>query len=389
MTLPTLNRISLVLAVVGLFIAGTLSLGHILEVVVPCGLQKGCDIVTTSPFAKWFGLPVAYFGFASYALLAGMAFMRMRGGADARSLIGWGLSLSSLGLAGSVWLMYISFGVLRALCPWCLASAITMALVFAVHVLMWRAPEEEPLQDASPVNFGLSLGLPILLLLGLGYQAMTLPNQAKIPGAAKAATPDNIAKVLAEPLNAKGPKDADVTVVEFLDFFCPACRSSYPEVMRLARQMPTVRFAYRHYPLYQKQGHENALLASILSEYAAEKGKFWEFIEGVMQGNPEDYATSDPLFRILTQLGLDAEDARKRAPMEDDPIFSRVYSDLELANQIGIAVTPTFYVIAKGLPPKIVGFQELEPLLNQPEYQALIVKPSGDGPLAPMSPDGP
>jgi protein-disulfide isomerase len=388
-TLPTLNRISLVLAVLGMFVAGTLSLGHILQVVVPCGLQRGCDIVTNSPYAKWFDLPVAYFGFVAYGLLAGVAIVRMRGGSLAKSLIGWGLSLSSLGLLGSAWLMYISFGVLKALCPWCLASAITMALIFAVHVLMWRAPDDQPLQDSSPMNFGLTLGLPILLVLGLGYQAMTLPNQAKIPGAAKATMPDNIAKVVAEPLNAKGPKDADVTVVEFLDFFCPACRSSYPEVMRLAQQMPTVRFAYRHFPLYQKQGHENALLASILSEYAAEKGKFWEFVDRVMQGNPEDYATSDRLFRILTQLGLDAEDARKRAPVENDPIFSRVYADLELANQIGIAVTPTFYVIAKGLPPRIVSFPELEPLLNQPEYQALIVKPSGEGPLAPRSPDGP
>ncbi len=386
-----LNRVAIILSFLGLFVAGTLSLSHVLKVSVPCGVNSGCDRVTTSAAAFWGPVPVAYFGFAAYAVLAILAVVRAnKPVAEAQGLVKPGLAISLLGVLASGYFTYVALFQIKATCHWCLSSAAIMVLLALVHYVLTLtvtiSPQEQ--RTSGGMDFGLSLGSMLAVAFGLLVQASIMKTGPKIVADADRAVSSEIqARILAKPLNAFGPEDAPVTIVEFLDFYCPACRGSYTKVMDIAQKTPAMRVAYRHYPLYMKQGHENSLLASVLSELAAEKGKFWEFIDLVMTADVAELADSNKLFELYKKLGLDPEEARKRAPNDKDPAFERVYADIETANKAGLNLTPTFYVFAKGLPTKVVNGEELEPLLQTKEYQVLLHPAPPTGPLAPKPAD--
>jgi len=74
----------------------------------------------------------------------------------------------------------------------------------------------------------------------------------------------------------KGNPDAQVVLIEYSDFQCPACRAYIPIITSLIEQFPDdLVVVYRHFPL--QSVHANARAAAEASEAAAKQGKFWEF----------------------------------------------------------------------------------------------------------------
>ena len=66
--------------------------------------------------------------------------------------------------------------------------------------------------------------------------------------------------------------NSDVTLVEFLDFECEACRAAFPMVEQLrAEYGDRVNFVVRYFPI---QSHFNAERAARAVEAAAQQGKF-------------------------------------------------------------------------------------------------------------------
>ncbi len=47
----------------------------------------------------------------------------------------------------------------------------------------------------------------------------------------------------------RGPKDAPVTIVEFGDLQCPACKAAQPAIEGLVKAEPNARFVFQNYPL--------------------------------------------------------------------------------------------------------------------------------------------
>ncbi|MFX8723702.1 vitamin K epoxide reductase family protein, partial [Acinetobacter baumannii] len=71
----------LVLSFIGIFIAGTLSLGKFLNAIPPCGAgSSGCLKVETDPSSNWGPIPVAYVGLLAYITFAGLAIIRQQKG---------------------------------------------------------------------------------------------------------------------------------------------------------------------------------------------------------------------------------------------------------------------------------------------------------------------
>jgi protein-disulfide isomerase len=80
----------------------------------------------------------------------------------------------------------------------------------------------------------------------------------------------------------RGPADAWVTVVEFADFQCPACRYAEPTIEALATEYGSnVRLVFKHYPLRM---HAWADDVAVASQCAHEQGRFWEFHDRVFAG---------------------------------------------------------------------------------------------------------
>lgn len=138
------------LALVGLLVATYLwlyKLGAIGE--LKCGTGS-CEYVQTSRYAELLGLPVAFYGVVGYAALfgLGLAGLRPRCAGD-RRVARWLAGLASLGFAFTLYLTYVELFVLRAICRWCVASAVVMTAIWAVAVADLRRDGGRP-PPASP-----------------------------------------------------------------------------------------------------------------------------------------------------------------------------------------------------------------------------------------------
>ena len=122
----------LALVLVGVTIAGYLAYVSLVGIDPACGgLQSDCHTVHTSRYVRIGGvLPIALLGLIFYLALLGLWWW---GGWTQGPFAGWTpLAFFELALAGvlfSAYLTYLETFVLRAMCPWCVGSAVTATVM--------------------------------------------------------------------------------------------------------------------------------------------------------------------------------------------------------------------------------------------------------------------
>lgn len=137
----------------------------------------------------------------------------------------------------------------------------------------------------------------------------------------------------------RGPPDAPVLLVEFLDFECPYCRAAAPVIRDLLAEFPKeLRVAFRHFPASPSM-HPNALPAALAAECARRQGRFWEMADRLMASALDD-ETLRRHAREIGDLDLDAWDRCR----DSEDARARVQGDLDLGRSHGVDVTPTFVV---------------------------------------------
>ncbi len=148
----------------------------------------------------------------------------------------------------------------------------------------------------------------------------------------------------------RGSVDAPVTIIEYSDFQCPACALYYPLIEKLLNESTTtVRFVYRHFPLYPLP-HKNALIAAEASEAAAVQGKFWEMYQLIFENQEswENLPNPQGVFEgYAERIGINSEAFKK--DMTSDAVKKRVQTDRDEAIFLGVNSTPTFFVNGKAI----------------------------------------
>ncbi len=125
-----------ILALLGLGVALYMTYVETQNAVAVCGPIGDCNAVQSSPFATLFGvLPVGLFGALGYVgILVAWAANRFGPPALARlagpALLGMGL----FGVIFSIYLTYLELFIIKAVCIWCLSSAVLIALVLLLAV---------------------------------------------------------------------------------------------------------------------------------------------------------------------------------------------------------------------------------------------------------------
>jgi protein-disulfide isomerase len=156
-----------------------------------------------------------------------------------------------------------------------------------------------------------------------------------------------------------GRADARVTVVEFFDPACEACRAFYPVVKEILAAHPQdVRLVMRYAPL-----HEGSDEAVRILEAARRQQKFEPVLEALLNGQPEWAVHGAPdlekAWTIAASAGLDVERAKRDAKLpEIEAVLRQDIADIEAAN---IRRTPTFFV--NGKPLTEFGVQQLYDLV--------------------------
>lgn len=366
-----LNRFLLLLSAAGIFVAGSLSYSYINKLTIACGPSSGCDKLAQLPEAQWFGIPVPVFGLVGYVLLFSLAAIRLFvPAAVGRKLVLVGTVVAGIGGVTSLYLMNLLYNVLRLDCPWCLTSASIMILTFITYGFLaseeWKLPGELQLDHAW-------VGACLVIAIGAtGVYTTTVRGSMKQVAAVKAEG-ITVQTVASRPEYFSGDPNAPVVVVEFADFYCPACRASAHRIGDILVAYPkNVAVAYRHLPYYKNEGHEMSLPAAIAAEIAADSDKFWEFIHAIFGPEGEDVKTFAGLEEILVKVGVDREVARKRLADTNDPAIDRVSQSLAISQKAGIGQTPSFLVFVKGRPPVIASLESLNDVLASPEVQQVI-----------------
>ena len=152
-----------------------------------------------------------------------------------------------------------------------------------------------------------------------------------------------------------GSDSARVTVVEFSDFECPACKAAEPEVENLISQYKDqILFVDRNFPL---PAHQYAFTAAAAAEAAGLQMKYWDYHNELFRISPD--LTRDNLIGLAHKLNLDV--SKFAADMDSDAVRQRVLDDQADGNKAGVNATPTFFVNGK----KIVGASGLEAAIAQ------------------------
>ena len=133
------------LALAGIFIGLYLTLyklGIIGELTCSVG---SCETVNTSKWAVFLGFPVAAWGVFFYVAVFVLALAGTSERLEETKAISLLLALwSTVGLLFSGWLTYLELAVIKAICIWCVVSALLVTAIFALSVADLREKSRAP-----------------------------------------------------------------------------------------------------------------------------------------------------------------------------------------------------------------------------------------------------
>lgn len=175
----------------------------------------------------------------------------------------------------------------------------------------------------------------------------------------------------------KGGARAGVTLIEYGDFQCPACRSYASVVKQLQEMFPDeLRIIYRHFPLTQI--HRHALPAARAAEAAGAQGKFWEMHDLLFekQGLWSNESRVDEIFLDYAK-SLELDEDKFKADYDSPAVRDRIQAQLTGANALGLNSTPSF----------LLNGQKLQNPRSFDEFKTLIEAAVKDAPLPALQPD--
>ena len=206
---------------------------------------------------------------------------------------------------------------------------------------------------------GTALLLVIATAVGAGiYLKSKKEADAKV-AAAKPAQPTSV--YVRPHSHTKGPSDAKVTIVEFLDPECETCRLMYPVVKHLLTEYDgKIRVVVRYMPF-----HQNSMLAIAALEAAAEQGKYWELLEALFARQPEwgdhHHPKPDLIPVIARDVGLDM--TRFDKDIQSTANKQKAEVDQADGRTLGVTGTPTFFVNGKML--ERLGYEPLKAAIDE------------------------
>lgn len=382
-----------------------------------------CDAVNRSRWSVLAGLPIASYGILFYLILVGVSALGVFSkGIARRNFDAAILLITAVGAGSSLALFLISKFLIGALCPLCLATYATNALLL---LLAWRTDRELPfltrlrtgvfailssprqlIAPASNSSWMAAIFLAIFLGVAL-VLTFSSPNLAlryvkdqagsePAPGVANNSKERSVTLAIeswkrALPITPaidtgvsddyrKGPADAPIKLVEFSDFECPHCRRLSGELVMLAERYPgKVQLIFRNFPidnscnpLIPSAGHQGACHAALFAVCAGEQGRFWDTADYLfnlpeLELRPSRQQAQAVINNSILRLSLDGDGIQEC--LRSSRPAKVVSADIQAANRAGLKGTPFILIndkpVSAPLPEVIDGiFREI--LGNQP-----------------------
>jgi len=242
--------------------------------------------------------------------------------------------------------------------------------------------EKAPSVAKAKTGPGFYIILALVAIVGVG----ALWYAGVAGGGAPASPPISVADMEAEASGAAGvsmgPEDAPVTIIEFADFRCPACRNFNSQYGRSLRQNyatgddAILRWVAYDFPIFGQV----SWLPALAARCAEDQGRFWQMHDLLYARTEEWYGESNPnaAFIDLAEIvGLDVDAFRQcltERPHLEDIAASRRYGE-----SVGVGATPTIYMNGRPLDMnRYRSYAALEQLVLETAEQARAEEQAGD-----------
>lgn len=155
-----------------------------------------------------------------------------------------------------------------------------------------------------------------------------------------------------------GPKNADVTVIEFFDYHCGYCKKLYPTITQLIKEDKNVRVIFREYPILSEDSVTASRAALAVNRIAPDK--YFAFHGALM--NSQQKFSEDMLLATAEKLGIDPK--KLKDEMDKQVITDMLSQNRNIGQDLGIRGTPAIFVGEKMLP-GAVPYSTLKQIVDQ------------------------
>ncbi len=161
---------------------------------------------------------------------------------------------------------------------------------------------------------------------------------------------DPARKTLEKGINgpARGPKDASVTIIEFGDLQCPACKAAQPAIEGLIAAEPTARFVFQNFPLEMHNwAAKGAAYADCVGHASNEA--FWKFVARTYETQSDITAENadEKLTALADAAGVKGTDI---AACATTPVTkAHVDASIALGKEVNVTGTPTLFINGRSI----------------------------------------
>jgi protein-disulfide isomerase len=169
-----------------------------------------------------------------------------------------------------------------------------------------------------------------------GAAALPLVNQLAFAQQA-AITKDQILNDPDAPIG--GNQKGDVTIVAFLDYNCPFCKKSAPDLKRIVKEDGKIRLVYKDWPILTEASVYGAQLA-LAGKY---QGKY-ETVHHALMGIPGLGIGREKMAEAVRASDIDRDRLNRDLATHAADIEALLKRNLAQADALGLRGTPTYLV---------------------------------------------
>lgn len=153
-----------------------------------------------------------------------------------------------------------------------------------------------------------------------------------------------------------GVRTAPITIEEFSDFECPACRELYLQTLQqlLADNLIAQGKVYLVHHDFPLPVHQYARTAALYANAAAAIGRF-ESVERALFARQPEWAANGKVREVVASALTATEMRRVDALVRSPEIAAAVDRDIALGRQNGVERTPTMFITYRGRRQPVVG----------------------------------
>ncbi len=325
-----------------------------------------CDGVAKTPYALFFGIPLAVWGTILYLVLLFLTYVdKINEKLNIEILKVFKNPSSYIAVLGlfsfccSMALASISFFVIKKICILCFATYfidLAIALVAKTDKFFIADIKNTVLDFITGAKKYLVLFLTILIL-GAGFLTYTTKSLVLSPALREQRDNQEMQKSFLEFQNMKtniyaikgntlGNPDGKIVIYLYSDFMCPFCKVTNTMAHKLAKEEKDIIIYHINFPLdmecnpvIKNMIHPGACMLARYALAAEKQGAYWDMASAIYDNLPFN---EDAVLNLADKIGINKEQLKKDAYGED--VISDLDKQIQKAINFGIKGTPTIVI---------------------------------------------